>query len=354
MKKPPYPKERVILSFITALGVAFEMIIVGIFIAALVFLAAQVEAQCLNDDCNTAIEIGCNPTYFDNYDCTTTQVNVLTHPVVSTVHCGGTNHHVSQWFTFTATHYNNYLFDIVSDYSNESGYTGNYGAFEGVMWALATGSCDDLVWIAAGSCPSHPEKCFCGPPGANAWAGLCADAPCQNPHPLSPWWHEPWNTPQLFPSGDWLPYDPTRQEWHMIFPLPAGTYYVLISGFSPYNSAQQQLYPSTGTGVVTMCAQGPLAAPPVLSHTSTELMWTGTTTTTFKIHQLDVMTTTWHTIGQTDQHHWPLTSGGYYRVSNQFGYSDPVHVAPIIQEGRGVIYNVLGQQHAKYGIEAKP
>lgn len=212
----------------------------------------QSYAQCPNNWCEDATPIDCTPISFDNYSCDNNYECILQHPVAQTgTCCGGTWQGTTQWFKLEAEYDGWYALDIAGNFTTGQNTSGNYGPFEGIMWYLAEGSCDNLNWIAANMCPNHANWCFCGPLGAPAWAGPCDEAPCTNPQPveLVDYFHEQ----GLYPTGTWLPYDPTLQEHLMLFPLTVGTYHLMIGGFTAAGG-----YPSLGTATASFCYQEPL------------------------------------------------------------------------------------------------
>lgn len=298
------------------------------------FLSVSAFGQCPNYSCADAIPIGCEPTSFENYDCPAwTNIQVLQHPVVSTVFCGGTYQFLPQWWTFDVPEFGYYDFNVGGLFQSTAG-SGNYGAYEGIMWKLAKGNCDDLEWIAASQCPTWPPICFCSSP---AWAGMCAISPCSPEIPLIPYWYDL----GLYPTGSWLPYDPTQQNWDMVFPLTPGTYYILTTAFTGTGNGETWPH-SYGEGQISICHLFPLASAPVLTLDGITLRWSGQAT----VYRAE---NDWVEIGQADGE-FKVAKGGIYCVGNEFGLSNYVRVNLLVEAEKGMIIGLDGKENAKFGI----
>jgi hypothetical protein len=301
---------------------------------AFLFVPFILTAQCPNSQCINAVPIGCSPTPFENYDCPTSiNVPILQHPANSSVYCGGTTQFLPQWFTFDVTAFGWYNFYVGGLFQSTAG-TGNFGALEGVMWRLAKGNCNSLEWIAASQCPTWPPTCFCPSP---AWAGNCSLSPCLPKIPLIPFW---FNLGE-YPSGSWLPYDPTQQEWNMVFPLSPGTYYILTTAFTGMGNGESWPH-SYGSGNISICNAQPLPSPPVLRVEGNLLKWDGLAT----VYRAE---NDWVDIGAAYEQ--MKVEGGIYCVGNEHGLSNYVHVKRLVEVEKGMIIGLDGKENARFGIK---
>lgn len=345
----PHRFQQLICALLKALAIVFEWALLAFFIGGLILIAVcTAQAQCPNDFCETAYDLTlCEPAYFENYNCTDEQLCISPHP--GSGGCSYNYEYKSWWVTFTTTTPGIVQLTLSTNYvGNIVGWGNCEGMFQGSQWALAKGSCTN--WIVNSINFNSQHLCWCPgspfPTGPGVWAGDCDVSPCGMAYPLGPYWQSVGLFPQDIDSDPpYQPYVPCKNYHNVYFFLTPDTYYIQVTSVGL----------SEGPGTIEVCGPFvPLSTPPVLTHNRTELQWTGETTTVFTVEQLEILNNEWQKIGETTAHHWPLTSGGYYRVANQHGYSNPVHVPPIINSDGGVIYNILGQQHAKFGIQSKP
>ncbi len=295
-------------------------------------------AQCPNNTCETAINLSnCVTVAFDNYNCENHFECVLQHPTSPTC-CGGNVHYAPKFFAFTVPEDGIYAMDIQSNYSTGTGNIGNYGPYDGLLWKIGVGGCDNTNWVAASSCPNWPVWCICNP-GTSPTIDNCTDSPCTDPVPLIQYWHDLGQYPSVYND----PYDPTQQDWTVTFPFPAGTEVVImISGFAEYGPIT-----SFGEGTINICGQQPLNTTAVLTHSGLDLFWTGETLTDWAVFRLE--NNEWTEIARTTRNTYRVETSGYYMVASSSKFSNAIHInVQIISSVQG--FNILGQQADKNSI----
>jgi hypothetical protein len=198
--------------------------------------------------------------------------------------------------------------DINTNYSYVGASNGTYGLNQGILWTLwqYNETCMESNVVFGTGCYS---AAYCNPGIVTSSTGL-------------------------------TPYDPTRQIWSHQFELPAGTYLVELMGFG-INHTQS----STGSGWINVCGAYPLASPPVLTLDGLTLRWDGQAT----VYRAE---NDWVEIGQADSE-FKVDKGGIYCVGNEFGLSNYVRANLLVEAQKGMIYNVIGQENAKFGIQTK-
>jgi len=145
----------------------------------------------------------------------------------------------------------------------------------------------------------------------------------------------------LYPTGSWLPYDPTQQEWNMVFPLSPGTYYILTTAFTGMGNGESWPH-SYGSGNISICNMQPLSTPPVLRVDGNTLRWDGLAI----VYRAE---NDWVEIGTAYDE--MKVSGGIYCVGNEFGLSNFVHVKRLVEVERGMIIGLDGKENARFGIK---
>lgn len=214
-----------------------SMVLIFLLLNSVVF------AQCPNDLCPDAIEIGCTPTHFNNTDCTHEYLCINPHPASGS--CNIDVEPMSLWFVFTAPEPATYRLRIETEFEGTiEGWNACTDMFEGSIWSLQTGTCDNPEYITNSIGFMSYAKCFCAgspwPTGAGAWAGPCEDAECDDPMQLQPYW---WELGQFPESDQYMPYTPCHQSHDVLLPLSAGTYYFHVFGVGA----------SVGDGWITIC-----------------------------------------------------------------------------------------------------
>lgn len=300
-------------------------------------------AQCPNDFCEGAIEVGCYPTSFDNYECTDEQLCVSPHPQSSG--CSYGYQYNSQWFWWEVMEAGLYTVEISTNFISEtSGWNLCSGMYEGSQWALSYNECTN--WIVNSINFNQQQNCFCAgspwPFGAGAWVGHCNLSPCGFQHPLGAFWwpyaHFPTDIGSIPP---YLPYNPCRQYHYVEMYLPAGTYYLQLTSIGL----------SEGDGTIEVCGPFlPLSTGIELTRDGLQLNWTGHSHTPWTLFWAD-SATHWQEVATTAETTHIAEKSGYYVVAGSGGFSNIVHVEIVnINDTRGR-YDVLGREGVKTWIK---
>ena len=310
--------------------------LIGIIVVlTMLLINMYATAQCANDFCEDAVEIGCDPYEFDNYTCTGQELCI--QPNQGSTNCVLYIQENSQWFTFTVDAEGYYLFNLSTNFTSTDvpAYNYCYGTdyLEGNHWALATGGCQDLDWLSTWINTANCNRCRCFNGNSVTWVDDCSEtAPCPNPIPMQPFWGG--NCPLVIEPPLPYVYDVCVQDWEVLFYLPQGTYYFIVYGFMD----------SVGDGVISICPETPLCPKPVAELEGVILTWTPSGSAGYTVYYVsDVQSWNPIPIYTGYETETTISEQGYYYVWSECGGSNLVY-ANIQPISGGTFTNILGQQ----------